>query len=92
MKRLVFVNKNTLEVVTHEEMMEYVNMKAVEREDNDELFSAWLEKQGYTLVQSFGWTYDDRADILARWAGHCRAKETWNVLENWKQHWLELGE
>lgn len=92
MKRLVYVNKNTLKVVTHEEMMEYVNMKAVEREDDDAQFATWLEEQGYTLVDSFGWTYEDRANILTRWAGYCRAKETWNFLENWKQRWLELGE
>ena len=92
MKRLVYVNKNTLEVITHEKLMEYINMKAVEREDNDELFAAWLEWQGYTLVDSFGWTYDDRAKILERWAGCCRSRETWNFLQVWKRRWLELGE
>lgn len=92
MKRLVYVNKNTLEVITHEEMLERVNMAAVEREDDDDQFAAWLKEQGYTLVDSFGWTYDDRAKILERWAGYCRAKDTWNFLEVWKQRWLELGE
>ena len=92
MKRLVYVNKNTLEVIIHEEFVERVNMAAVEREDNDELFAAWLEWQGYTLVDSFGWTYDDRAKILERWASCCRGRETWNFLEVWKRRWLELGE
>ena len=92
MKRLVYVNKYTLNLATQEQMLEYVNMKAVEREDNDELFAAWLEEQGYTLVDSFGWTYEDRAEILNRWAGKCREVETWNFLEDWKQRWLELGE
>ena len=92
MKRLVYVNKNTLEVITHEKFVEYVNMKAVEREDDDDQFAAWLKKQGYTLVQSFSWTYDDRTKILERWAAYCQAKETWNFLEVWKRRWLELGE
>lgn len=92
MKRLVYVNKNTLEVITHEEFVERVNMAAVEREDNDELFAAWLEWQGYTLVDSFGWTYDDRAKILEHWASYCQGRETWNFLEVWKRRWLELGE
>lgn len=92
MKRLVYVNKNTLEVITHEEMLERVNMAAVEREDDDELFAAWLKWQGYTLVDSFGWTYDDRAKILEHWASYCQGRETWNFLEVWKRRWLELGE
>lgn len=49
MKRLVYVNKNTLEVITHEKFVEYVNMRAVEREDDDDQFADWLKEQGYTL-------------------------------------------
>lgn len=92
MKRLVYVNKNTLEVITHEKLMEYINMKAVEREDDDAQFAAWLKEQGYTLVDSFGWTYNDRTEILERWAGYCRAKEIQNFMEVWKRRCLELGE